>query len=274
MQNEAGVLRATLALWIVVVIGGCAIGSASAQTLTWLGTLGGSSGGALSVSADGTVVVGYAANASNSDRAFRWTAATGMQDLGLLGGTWSGANGVSADGTVVVGEAYYRAFRWTSATGMQDLGTLGGGWRRAEGVSADGTVVVGYAANASNSDRAFRWTAATGMEDLNQTYASLLTNNSRLDIATAITPDLRYIVGRGWNTSMSRQEAFLLDTGGSSVEGDINGDGCVDDADLLTVLFAFGNSGSNLPEDVNGDGVVDDADLLIVLLNFGRRCGQ
>jgi hypothetical protein len=38
------------------------------------------------------------------------------------------------------------------------------------------------------------------------------------------------------------------------------------------VLFAFGQSGSSLPEDVNGDGVVDDADLLIVLFSFGSGC--
>ncbi len=57
-----------------------------------------------------------------------------------------------------------------------------------------------------------------------------------------------------------------------TIEGDVNGDGCVDDADLLAVLFAFGSSGSDLPEDVNGDGVVDDADLLIVLFNFGSGC--
>ncbi|MCS6919998.1 MAG: hypothetical protein NZM28_09515 [Fimbriimonadales bacterium] len=54
--------------------------------------------------------------------------------------------------------------------------------------------------------------------------------------------------------------------------GDINLDGCVDDADLLAVLFAFGNTGNNLPEDANGDGVVDDADLLVVLFNFGNGC--
>ncbi len=54
------------------------------------------------------------------------------------------------------------------------------------------------------------------------------------------------------------------------LQGDVNGDGCVDDADLLRVLFAFGQSGSNLPEDLNGDGTVDDADLLIALFNFGR----
>lgn len=54
--------------------------------------------------------------------------------------------------------------------------------------------------------------------------------------------------------------------------GDVNGDGYVDDTDLLKVLFAFGQTGSNLPEDLNGDGVVDDADLLLVLLNFGSGC--
>lgn len=53
--------------------------------------------------------------------------------------------------------------------------------------------------------------------------------------------------------------------------GDVNNDGCVDDADLLEVLFAFGQSGGNLGRvDVNCDGAVDDADLLIVLFNFGR----
>ena len=54
-------------------------------------------------------------------------------------------------------------------------------------------------------------------------------------------------------------------------DGDVNGDGCVDDADLLEVLFNFGATGQNRA-DVNGDGVVDDADLLIVLFNFGAGC--
>jgi hypothetical protein len=58
----------------------------------------------------------------------------------------------------------------------------------------------------------------------------------------------------------------------AGVEGDVDGNGCVDDADLLQVLFAFGQTGSGLPEDVNGDGTVDDADLLTVLFNFGSGC--
>lgn len=54
--------------------------------------------------------------------------------------------------------------------------------------------------------------------------------------------------------------------------GDVNGDQCVDDADLLAILFAFGSEGENLPEDVNLDGIVDDSDLLSALFNFGVGC--
>jgi hypothetical protein len=51
----------------------------------------------------------------------------------------------------------------------------------------------------------------------------------------------------------------------------VDGNGCVDDADLLEVLFAFGNTGCTRA-DVNGDGIVDDADLLTVLFDFGNGC--
>lgn len=53
--------------------------------------------------------------------------------------------------------------------------------------------------------------------------------------------------------------------------GDVNGDACVDDADLLEVMFTFGATGNNRA-DLNGDSVVDDADLLIVLFAFGNGC--
>jgi hypothetical protein len=55
------------------------------------------------------------------------------------------------------------------------------------------------------------------------------------------------------------------------VDGDVDGNGCVDDADLLEVLFAFGNAGCTRA-DVTGDGIVDDADLLRVLFDFGSGC--
>ena len=51
------------------------------------------------------------------------------------------------------------------------------------------------------------------------------------------------------------------------INGDLNADNVIDDADLLIVLFNFGSN--DAATDLNGDGVVDDADLLIVLFNFG-----
>jgi hypothetical protein len=68
--------------------------------------------------------------------------------------------------------------------------------------------------------------------------------------------------------------AYFVSENGCCVTagGDVNLDGCVDDADLLAVLFAFGNTGQFLPEDVTCDGVVDDADLLTVLFAFGEGC--
>jgi probable HAF family extracellular repeat protein len=239
-----------------------------------LGTLGGDYSYASDVSADGSVVVGWAQNAAGSSRAFRWQNGV-MQDLGTLGGVQSEAYGVSADGSVVVGWAryaagQYRAFRWQNGV-MRSLGTLGSGYYSlAYGVSADGAVVVGF-----SDGRAFRWTASGGMEDLTTTYASLLTNGSVLGEACAISPDGRYIVGWGYNAATGRWEAFLLDTGPrcTAHNGDVDANGCVDDADLLAVLFAFGSTGSTLGrEDTNCDGTVDDADLLQVLFNFGSGC--
>jgi probable HAF family extracellular repeat protein len=192
-------------------------GSSEQATLTWLGTLG-DDDQTLIISADGSVVVGWAESADGHQRAFRWTADGGMEDLGTLGGFQSEAHGVSADGSVVVGwaesaDGHQRAFRWTADGGMEALGTLGGDCSWATGVSADGSVVVGWAENAEGDERAFRWTSEGGMEDLNITYASLLTPGSYLGQAIAISPDGRYIVGFGWNAAKKCDEAFLLDTG-------------------------------------------------------------
>lgn len=191
-----------------------------------LGALpGGYGGDAWDVSADGSVIVGHA-DANGWWYAFRWTPSNGIVNLGKLpGGRESWAYGVSADGSVVVGASQdaslnWKAFRWAQATGMESLGTLGGSESLAFSVSADGSVVVGLAYNAGGYERAFRWTPVDGMEDLNPTYI-LLRGKSVLYAAYAISPDGRFIVGRGFNAEMGRTEAFLLDTQGpSSVEAE------------------------------------------------------
>jgi hypothetical protein len=54
------------------------------------------------------------------------------------------------------------------------------------------------------------------------------------------------------------------------VLGDANGDDCINDTDLLQVLFAFGSDDPSA--DLTLDGTVNDADLLLVLFNFGVGC--
>lgn len=55
------------------------------------------------------------------------------------------------------------------------------------------------------------------------------------------------------------------------LDGDINGDGCVDDVDLAIVVERFGQTGPDRA-DRNSDGVVDDTDLAIVVSQFGQGC--
>jgi len=73
----------------------------------------------------------------------------------------------------------------------------------------------------------------------------------------------------GQRQTLSVGSSGIITANWSLINGDVNRDNQIDDADLLSVLFAFGQTGANLPADCNGDGTVDDADLLIVLFNFG-----
>ncbi|MCS6965922.1 MAG: HAF repeat-containing protein [Candidatus Kapabacteria bacterium] len=148
----------------VITIVLCA--EAVGQSLTWLGTGNQRYSVAFDVSADGSVVVGFLTDGAELARAFRWTAATGIQELGTFGGRGSIAHAVSANGLVIVGEAdsadgATRAFRWTAQTGMMDLGTLGTSPTAAYDVSDDGSVIVGASTGGTfvPMQRAFRWQA-------------------------------------------------------------------------------------------------------------------
>ncbi|MFO0873853.1 MAG: hypothetical protein U0575_07760 [Phycisphaerales bacterium] len=64
--------------------------------------------------------------------------------------------------------------------------------------------------------------------------------------------------------------AIAAPTFGATCEGDLNGDGIVDGADLAIMFANFGLAGSSA--DVNGDGIVDGGDLGKMLSNWGV-CG-
>lgn len=120
---------------------------------------------AIAISADQSVIVGEARDASGFWRAFRWTSSTGMQDIGTLGGPESAAFAVNKDGSVIVGTSLTsgstgsnHSFVWTATNGMQDLKTIldaavvhtADKWVSLDalvGVSADGKVMTGYGLN-------------------------------------------------------------------------------------------------------------------------------
>jgi len=56
------------------------------------------------------------------------------------------------------------------------------------------------------------------------------------------------------------------------IPGDLNGDGCVDQADLGILLADWGCTGGDCPGDCDGDGDTDQADLGILLAHWGEGC--
>lgn len=238
------------------------------------------------LSPDGSVAVGYAfytsgGGSAGETRAFRWSAATGSQLLPqLAGANYSRAHAAALNGNVIVGVSFVNGIakmtRW-QGNSVQDLGTLSGYYyTEATDVSELGNIAVGYAYDGDNY-RAVLWTSTQGLQDMNVRYAHLLSPGSYLMTAKAISHNGRYVVGMGYNAQSGREEPYLLTTGLEDSclrpEGDADGNNCVDDTDVLLVLFRFGQTGDDLGRlDQNCDQRIDDADLLIVLFNFGRGC--
>jgi probable HAF family extracellular repeat protein len=239
--------------------GSVIVGSVDGRAARWTGSgytlIGPQNSVATGVSADGSVVVGYLWGSDLNAYAFRWT-----QDDGLviIGPAYTEATAVSADGSVVVGSAGARgAFLWVQGSGIEYI-PIG----KPYGISADGSVIVG--------EGAYLWTRGFGVLLLETVFENLLGDGS-FDTASAISANGRYIVGWGAMDAHGYSPAgFLLDIG-FLVRSDVDGNGCVDDADLLTVLFAFGSQGAS-DADITQDGIVDDADLLQVLFYFGVGC--
>jgi hypothetical protein len=56
------------------------------------------------------------------------------------------------------------------------------------------------------------------------------------------------------------------------IPGDLNNDGCVDQADLGILLTDWGCTGGDCPGDCDGDGDTDQSDLGILLTHWGEGC--
>jgi uncharacterized membrane protein len=133
------------------------------QTLGYLP--GGTTSYVRAVSANGQAAAGFGDVGNiQTPRAFRWTAAFGMEDMGLIAGApagaWSMANAISSDGSVIGGAAINEngqqvAMLSTGWAGLVDLNTYlptlgvntaGFTLTSVTGISADGTALCGNGA--------------------------------------------------------------------------------------------------------------------------------
>jgi len=101
-------------------------------------------------------------------------------------------------------------------------------------ITEDGNVIVGRAIFSDNTTRGVIWTWDSSI----QTYVPYYLP-ANIKSVSAISADGTYIVGRAVNPQ-GVEEGYRMDR--VVCPADVNGDKVVDDADLLQVLFSFGQS--------------------------------
>jgi uncharacterized membrane protein len=136
-------------------------------------------GHGVSVSSNGSVVVGYATGTADP-QIFLWTAAGGLQGTGVEPTEPSFETHivkVSGDGSTIIGQGSVdgsttQAYRWSTTTGAQLFVNAPGGVENAtlRDVNFDGSVIVGSAPVG-----AFRWHATSGLELLRDTSGAYVT---------------------------------------------------------------------------------------------------
>ena len=218
--------------------------AAQSYSVTDLGTLGGQYSGAFAVNDRGQVV-GLADLSNTTQRAFIWSAGTGMRNLGLLhaSDSYSIAYGIN-NSAQVVGVSGDFGFLWQSGSGMQDLGSLGGVGTIAYGINSLGDV-VGSSNTIDGSTHAFFWTASDGIQDigtLGSASIAYAVNDSEEVVGLYVLPDLVIVRAFKW-----RQATGMVDLGtlggptSSAYAINANGQiaGVTDTAALQTVAFVW-----------------------------------
>jgi probable HAF family extracellular repeat protein len=173
------------AVWTALAVAAAPVAGA-APTLTPVGPIDTS---ALSMSADGSVIVGTHIFGLY---AYRWTREGGTEILGGNGGNTK----VSRDGTTITGNAlvdgHNEAAIWLGGRDWQPLGGFADSgcpdFSNSYGINEDGSVIVGLGWDGCQA-RAFRWDENAGMADLG---SFIVGRSSR---ANAVNADGSVIVG-------------------------------------------------------------------------------
>lgn len=238
---------------------------------------------------DGSVVVGWEERMDGVWRPTAWRNGAKITLQNSLAFCEAGA--VNADGSIVVGSAYDEtlgraAARWVWNGASYDMTIIGSlpltspvhGEAYLNSVSDEGDLAVGFNRYFQNliQIKGIVWTPETGLMSGEDYVAALglsaqLPGDTEIIDMSAVSPDGTAIAGILRSTAGTLQ-SFVIYLGVALCEGDTNGDGIVNFADLNGVLASFGQTGEGIPGDVNGDGVVNFADLNEVLANFGTDC--
>jgi uncharacterized membrane protein len=189
-------------------------------------TLLGDAGGQISVSRDGTAIVGDVPHHGHLTAAI-WRGGTTWRSLGGYAGSQgcpdlSNAYAVSDGGKTVVGLGWdgckASAFRWTKKAGMVSLGSLDGQASRANDISADGSVIVGWDDSPVGERRGAIW--VNGRERL------LSPTGPFVGSAEAVTADGTVVVGQNAGRGDIRKQAYRWTAaGGAHLLGKLPGGG-------------------------------------------------
>jgi uncharacterized membrane protein len=193
------------------------------------------------------------------------------EGLRLFWEPFTTANAVSADGTIAAGRFIDRnprrfcTGRWFVDEERMECADPPQRITQVMDMSADGGMIVGWYEDRERGEGyGLFWEEGRGWVNIEEAYRWLFGENE-VHYATGVSADGRFIVVMISSPSLVTEA--ILDRFG--IQGDVTGDDCVDDADLLRLLFAFGEEGWR-PEDVNVDRMVNEQDLLIVLSRFGE----
>lgn len=227
------------------------------------------------ISADGSTVIGDSQNGSVWS-AFRWQAGNLTFLPGVNGGPATDVI-ASPDGQTIVGRGNgNRMTVWRNDV-PTEYGASPSPYNGFEpfGVSADGGTVVGWMYNTSTGGtKGFIWKKNTGFREAAPYLVQLGVTMPGWDIreVSDISHDGRTVIGRG-NGGLFRVQNVIP----PACEGDFDGDGDVDTADLAELLGGFGAcpASANYKIHLNMSGAdpcINTADLVSMLGVFGSSC--